>query len=423
MAWAVRLGLGAPSGGTGPADPRAGSGRPPGGVGPDDAAPQDAAPEDGGAGWFIPVGLTVPFRDPDVSGELYLMSFARTRAGARFFAVWNIRAPALRDIGLIPFGGFTVTDDRGTRYSLDHAPGGDSGWTSEVGLHPAPPPDARWLDVAAPGSTAVRVDLRAADPGAAAEPPAGHASPGEARITKTGTSPGEHLLVMLAERLLTAVPDQPRDPWRRATASATPVLRAMAAGLGDIVAALEAADALSPLSPVPARLATLCASLDIPEHGITAPPTDKLPEPWLSVLAHYQRRKPEPVPLLEGYATMTAALPELGGVQLTLLGLHHFEGGSSLHVLAQGQLGKAFMGPFGINPAFPLSIWLRDSGGRWHAARPAERYGGDPRDGEWTMRLHLVPPLTRATPWAEVRAADQKAEVRARLPLRWGYPS
>jgi hypothetical protein len=420
MAWAVRLGLGAPSAGTGLADPGGGPGGPPSGAGPD-----DAAPEDGETGRFIPVGLTVPFRGPEVSGELYLMSFARTRAGARFFAVWNIRAPALRDVGLIPFGGFTVTDDRGTRYSLDHAPGGDSGWTSEIGLHPAPPPGARWLDVAAPGSTAVRVDLRAADSGAAAElaGPAGDAGPAGTRITRTETSPGEHLLVMLGERLLTAVPDQPRDPWRRATATAPPVLRAMAAGLGDIVAALEAADALSPLSPVPAQLATLCASLDIPEHGITVPPAGRLPEPWLSVLAHYQRRKPDPVPLLEGYAAMTAPLPELGGVQLTMLGLYHSEGGSSLHVLAQGQLGEAFIGPFGINPAFPLSIWLRDSGGRWHAARPAERYGGEPRDGEWTMRLQLVPPLSRATPWAEVLVADQKAEVRARLPLRWGYPS
>ena len=53
----------------------------------------------------------------------------------------------------------------------------------------------------------------------------------------------------------------------------------------------------------------------------------------------------------------------------------------------------------------PLSIWLRDSGGRWHAARPADRYRGEPRDGECTMRLQLAPPLTRATPWAEMLAA------------------
>jgi hypothetical protein len=207
----------------------------------------------------------------------------------------------------------------------------------------------------------------------------------------------------------------------------------MAASLGDIVAALEAADVLSSLSPVPARLATLCASLDIPQHGITqhgitqhgitAPPARQLPEPWLSVLAHYQRRKPDPVPLLEGYAAMTAALPELDGIGLTLLGLHHCEGGSSLYVLARGRLPEPFIGPFGIDPTFPLSVWLQDSGGRWHAARPAERHRGGARDAERTMRLQLVPPLTRATAWAEVRVDGPTAGVRTRLPLRWGYPS
>jgi hypothetical protein len=39
------------------------------------------------------------------------------------------------------------------------------------------------------------------------------------------------------------------------------------------------------------------------------------------------------------------------------------------------------------------------------------------------MRLQLVPPLTRATPWAEVQAGGQTAEVRTKLPLRWGYRS
>jgi hypothetical protein len=39
------------------------------------------------------------------------------------------------------------------------------------------------------------------------------------------------------------------------------------------------------------------------------------------------------------------------------------------------------------------------------------------------MRLQLVPPLTRATPWAEILASGQSAEVRARVPLRWGFPS
>ncbi|HEX5301667.1 MAG TPA: hypothetical protein VFW50_32215, partial [Streptosporangiaceae bacterium] len=345
MTWGVRLGLGRAEV-TGPASPGPGPANPGAGPGGPAGAERETGPDD--AGRFVPVGLKVPFRDADVSGELFLMSFTRTRAGARFFAVWNIRAPALRDISLIPFGRFTVADDRGARYGLEFAPSGDSGWTSEVVLCPAPPPDARWLDVTAPGSTAVRVGLGAPDSGGT----------DGALASKTGTSPGEHLLAMIGERLLTAVPDQPRNPWRQATAVAPPALRHMAAGLGDIVGALEAADVLSPLSPVPARLATLCASLDIAEHGITAPTARQLPEPWLSVLSHYQRRKPEPVPLLEGYAAMTAALPELDGIGLTLLGLHHSEGGSSLYALARGQLPEAFLGPFGIDPTFPLSVWL-----------------------------------------------------------------
>jgi hypothetical protein len=414
LPWAVRMRLGQPSGGGRTADrpgPEAGG---PAAEGPAAQGPAaGTGPGEAPADLFVPVGLTVPFHDGGISGALYLMAFVHTGAGPRFFAVWNLRTPALQDATLIPLPAFTVTDDRGTRYRLAFTPATDSGWTTEIGLRPAPPPGTRWLDVTAPGSKPVRVALDLA-------------CPERAPASEVNLSPGELLLVMLAERLLTAVPDFPRTRSRQVTGVAPLALRAMAAGLGDIVAALEAADVLSPLSPVPARLATLCASLDLPGHGITAPPARQLPEPWLSVLAHYQRRKPDPVPLLEGYAAMTAALPELDGIGLTLLGLHHTEGGSALHVLVRGQLPGAHagtqLGPLGVDLAMPLSIWLRDSGGRWHAARPADRYRGEPRDGECTMRLQLVPPLTRATPWAEMLAGGQSAEVRTTVPLRWGFP-
>ncbi len=402
LPWAVRMRLGGAR--------TAGPGPEPGGQA------TGTGPGDAPAGQFVPVGLTVPFHDGAISGALYVMAFVHTGTGPRFFAVWNIRTPALQDASLIPLAAFTVTDDHGARYTLEFTPSGDSGWTSEIGLRPVPPPGTRWLDVTAPGSKPVRVPLEPASPAVPAPPD------GEATL-----SPGEMLLVMLAERLLTAVPDYPRGRWREQPGVAPLALRAMAAGLGDIVAALQAADVLSPLSPVPARLATLCASLDIPGHGITAPPARRLPEPWLSVLAHYQRRKPDPVPLLEGYAAMTAALPELDGIRLTVLGLHHTDGGSALHVLIQGQVSGAHpgtqLGPLGVDLALPLSIWLRDSGGRWHAARPTDRHRGEPRDGECTMRLQLVPPLTRATPWAEILAGGQSAEVRTTVPLRWGFPS
>jgi hypothetical protein len=413
--WAVRMRLASPPARAGTAGPGPEPGGPGTGTGPEPGGPRTGTgPGDASAGQFIPVGLTVPFHDGPISGALYLMAFVHTGAGPRFFAMWNLRTPALQDATLIPLAAFTVTDDRGTRYRLEFTPSGDSGWTSEIGLRPAPPPGTRWLDVIAPGRKPVRVALDLACP---EQPPA----------SEVKLSPGEMLLVMLAERLLTAVPDYPRSRWRQQPGVAPPALRAMAAGLGDIVAALEAADVLSPLSPVPARLATLCASLDLPRHGITAPPARQLPEPWLSVLAHYQRRKPDQVPLLEGYAAMTAALPELDGIQLTLLGLHHTEGASALHVLVRGQLPGAHagtqLGPLGVDLAMPLSIWLRDSGGRWHAARPADRHRGEPRDGECTMRLQLVPPLTRATPWAEMLAGGQSAEVRTTVPLRWRFPS
>jgi hypothetical protein len=55
-------------------------------------------------------------------------------------------------------------------------------------------------------------------------------------------------------------------------------------GLGDVIAALRAAGALSPLSPVPGQLAALCARLHLTGHGITAPPARNLPGPWLSML-------------------------------------------------------------------------------------------------------------------------------------------
>jgi hypothetical protein len=233
-------------------------------------------------------------------------------------------------------------------------------------------------------------------------------------VSDTNLSPGEHLLVMLAERLLTGTPGFPR----RGMLAAPPTTprQAVPGGFGDIIAALEAADALSPLSPVPARLATLCASLDLTGHGIVAPPTLDLPEPWLSLLAHYQRRKPEPTQMHEGCAAMAARLPELDGIRLTLLGLQHTEGSSALHVLVQGRTPEPRPGPLDIDLNFPLSLWLRDSGGRWHAARPDRCHQAD---RESAIRLRLVPPLTRPADWVEVLAGGRLAEVRVTLPLRW----
>jgi hypothetical protein len=366
---------------------------------------------------FVPVGLTIPFHGEDTSGELYLMSFAQTGSGARFIAAWGMRTLSLpHPMGLAhpdlkPFELFTVTDDRGARYDLDFMPGGRV-WTCEISLQPTPPDDIRWLDVAAPLRPTTRVELTAGS-GPAGDEPA---------ITEAKLSPGEHLLIMLAEHLLTMAPEYSRNLRRPVAAMSPGPWQALTAGLGAIVAGLEAADLLSPLSPVLARLAALCASLRIDGDGIAAAPADDLPEPWLSLLAHYQRRKPDVAPVRDGYAAAAAALPELDGIRLVLLGVLNTEGSSSLHVLAQGMTAEGHPGPLGIDLDFPLSIWLRDSGGRWHAARPAGWHRAGLGNGERVVRLQLVPPLTRSTPWVEVLAGGRSAEVRATLPLRWGDP-
>jgi hypothetical protein len=223
---------------------------------------------------------------------------------------------------------------------------------------------------------------------------------------------------MLAERLLTVAPEFPHDLRMQLAAISPGPLHTMATGMGDVIAALEAADVLSPLSPVPGRLAAVCAGMRVSGHGITAPPAQDLPEPWLSLLAHYQRRKPDTVTVRDGYAAVAAALPELDGIRLALLSLLNTDGGSWLQVLARGLEPETPRGPFGIDGHFPLSVWIRDSGGRWHACRPA---GSHRHNGEDVLKLQLVPPLTRSTAWIEVLAAGPSAQVRVQLPLRWGY--
>ena len=378
------------------------------------AGPQETAdpeqPGRSGTDRLAPVGLTVPFHDESISGDLYLMSFAHTAAGARFTTVCrthNLFFQGLPQPGRIPSELFMVTDNRGTRYDLEPTPGRSLGWTRDISLRPDPPDDIRWLDISASGNPAIRVEL---DP----QPRASSTSsePGaEPEISETKLSPGERLLVMLAERLLTVVPKFPQHP-----AEFRGTLPTMATALGDIIAALEAADVLSPLSPVPARLAALCASMRISGHGIAVAPAHDLPEPWLSLLAHYQRRKPDIAPVRDGYAAMAATLPELNRIRLALLGLHNTDGHSWMHVTARGLTPENQPGPLGVDMYFPLSVWLRDSGGQWHAACPA---GWNRAGPDYPVRLRLVPPLDRSTPWIEVLVSGQSAEVRATLPLRW----
>jgi len=61
-----------------------------------------------------------------------------------------------------------------------------------------------------------------------------------------------------------------------------------------------------------------------------------------------------------------AELPELDGAQITIMGLHHGERGTIMHLLVSGvTLEDDWAYARGVMP-LPV-LWIRDSDGRWHA--------------------------------------------------------
>ncbi len=85
-----------------------------------------------------------------------------------------------------------------------------------------------------------------------------------------------------------------------------------------------------------------------------------------------------------------------------------------MHMHANGPMCDAIYGPDELYAS--ATIWVRDSGGHWHATRTSGQSG---INGEIALRLEIVPPLSRATTWIEVRAIGHSADPRARLPLCW----
>ena len=375
-------------------------------------------------GRVIPLGQVIPVRGDDVSGEMHLLSYAQTAPGARLTVITRARGefvpPGIEPSGMyrpfavFPVHRFTATDDHGTSYRMGFR--GRRGQrpdelAGEVTLDPGPPPGARWLELTTvPGGPAVHIGL---NPGNA--PPDGAGM----TVREAGTSPGEHLLHQMAIRLLLLALAFPHQIRLHPAVPAPEPFSCVADGLGDAIAALQACGALSALSPVPGQLAALCATLDVGGHGITARPARQLPEPWLSMLAHYRRRKPEQALGHDGCAAAAVALPELDGIRLSVLGLHNFDGSTVLYGHASGVTPPGSGGPPGAELDFPLRIWVRDSRGRWHATRATTRRWSAEDDREMTLRLEVVPPLSRATTWIEMLAAGQSAQAQTTLPLRW----
>jgi sigma-70-like protein len=385
---------------------------PPGGTGP------AAAP--GPPGPVVLLDQVIGVRGDDVRGQVYLLSYARTAPQARLTVITRAQGefvpPGIEHNGMyrpaavFPVDQFTVTDDHGAGYATSFR--GRRGrrpteLAGEIILDPAPPPDARWLELSpGPGEPTARIGLH----------PEGGAA---VTVLETQTSPGEHLLHQMATRLLLLALAFRHEIRLHPAVPVPEPFGCVADGLGDAIAALQAVGALSPLSPVPGQLAALCAVLDVSGHGITARPARQLPGPWLSLLAHYRQRKRGPAPGRDGCAGAAVALPGLDGIRLALLGLHNADGRTFWYGHADGMTPP---GPRAWQEAeldFPLRVWVRDDGGRWHATRAAgRRWSGDDGTG-LTLRLEVVPPLSRTAAWIEVTAAGTSAQARVTLPLRW----
>jgi hypothetical protein len=371
------------------------------GTGGDSSADTDPAPGQArGAvtARVVPIGMMLPVTSEVAHGEMYLLAYAHTGFSARITIVARLRGQLWggNPAGVFGLDNAAAIDDKGNSYQVYMSGGGrDSGeWAGELTLDPEPPPDIRWLGIPADDEVR-RISLELE-----------HPLP-DVEFTPDTHTPGEHYLHGIAAQIFCGLPVLTHKLRSQAPAFRPVLPGHLTEGLGDIIVALQSAGALSPLSRVPAQLATLCESLGITNHGIAAQPTLDLPDPWLSLLTHYHRRKPEAVLPGSGITGAAVMLPELDGLTLAILGLHNGSDGSILHVQVTG--------PMPDGPELPL-LWIRDDGGRWHTTRRS--FSSQPSESEMIARLEIFPPLPR-TGRIEILAVGRTARARTELPLLW----
>jgi len=334
-------------------------------------------------------------------------------ASDRMIAPATLRFPpsgGLDDLTPPAFTDLTARDDAGTDYQLSFTDGSWAGstWTGTILARPAPPPSARALTINSPNGPLLIVALTS-DAATA---------PVTAAVGPTGHSRGERMLHRRAEAMLASLatgrPDHALQPFsdedrRRAISqvldslgsgppSTTPgpaVARSMATSapgrpsaepsLPELVATLEGAGALSPLSAVPAQVATLAEALGGPQAHTSEV---RLPGRWAAVLAHYGRRHHPP--LAAGTGSIGAELPEVEGTRFIIAGVRTSAAGTVLHVVGRGPRRIPLPGQH-----MGLSWWARDSAGAWHLGMVST---WNLANENLTMRLALFPPLRPREP-------------------------
>jgi hypothetical protein len=129
------------------------------------------------------------------------------------------------------------------------------------------------------------------------------------------------------------------------------------------------------------------------------------------------RRLPQAEPAADILAATVAELPELDGARIMILGLHHGEARTIVHMLVSGVTPEDDWTYGRVVRPLP-ALWVRDSSGRWHAT-DTDGMMPSGTSGEVVLWLRIVPPLDRGTSWIDLVATGRSAEVRVRLPLCW----
>jgi hypothetical protein len=403
--------------------PRAGAGPAAGGpawAGPPGAGPVQASPAGASPGAVltptaIPIGVTLPLPPEQEGwyGELQLLCLARTDAAVAITVatrwVGQTRRSATARPPHAPFHPVGARDDTGTGYPAvlwdRGVEDGRDWWDCHLGLSPAPPATARWLEIG-PGANGrhVRVDL--ATPGGTLARVSARPIPPVSLAARMVDRVGEELL---CQGLAGRVAGQPRS-----------------AQVALLMHDLIGSGALPADDPAIGRLAALGWRLGLelgprvgrylsagrPAENALAQP---LPPAWASLLIDGDARDGP-----EGVAAFAATLPEIDGARLALAGLRSDRDGATLHVMSSGwePLGFGWLvhssQPGSEPPDVALSWQARDSAGRWHLVKEVN-WGS--RQG--MIQMQLTPPLHPAASSLEVIVTGTSREVRATVPLDW----
>jgi hypothetical protein len=281
----------------------------------------------------------------------------------------------------------SAVDDRGGTYQTDFSGGGgDGNWEGRLDLTPAPPAGLRWLDVALPGASVVRIPM--------------DTPPADLRVTTEAvrTTAGDRLLdAHTAQLMLASATDA-----AAMLADDTPSLFGMAADL-------LAAGVVTTTSESLRRLVAAAAHVSVrPPSALAAIEPSSLPADWLSLRARAER---EDGPT--GIIAVAAVLPEVDGAQCVIGELSSAGDSATMKVHARGWPEPQHRGGVRVEK---FEWTARDDlGGSYLLGNSGWSYS----DGEADLDLQFTPALDPGARSLDIMLTGATTRVTVTVPLDW----